>query len=603
MPIRQLPLQLANQIAAGEVVERPSSVVKELVENSIDAGATDLSLDIEQGGAKRIRLRDNGSGIAKDELALALSRHATSKIHTLDDLESIQSLGFRGEALASISSVSRLTLTSKPADQSEAWQAFCEGRDMQVQIQPAAHPQGTTVDVQDLFFNTPARRKFLRTEKTEFGHIDEVVRRIALAAPHVRIHLTHNGRKVRDYKPMRGQAAEQIDVDQALPRLKAIAGQGFAQDAVFLQHTFEQWQLHGWIAPAQACRHQGDVQYMYVNGRMMKDKLLNHAIRQAYDDSLNDDRQPTYVLYLTLPAREVDVNVHPAKHEVRFHQARQIHDFVLHSLRQAIASYKPLQDDAPSFTTTESNLNPQGPVTAANEAPAQQAYQPPPRHAYQQPHSDSAAAHSAIRQLVEQDAPAAAAYYQQLMTPAAQTSAPALTPGHSQWRRVGLLAQRYALMLQHSTQMTSDLALIDVSAVQVAVEQARLKQKLKQGLSGQPLLLPVQLELAEPLQPEQQQQLAVLGVQLKMLSTQRAVVMQVPTMLRQRDISQLLPKLIELLDATDLTEHQALHRWLAQQAELTQFSESQADYWLQESANLDIQANFLRALDWQSTLN
>lgn len=158
MPIRQLPLQLANQIAAGEVVERPSSVVKELVENSIDAGATDLSLDIEQGGAKRIRLRDNGSGIAKDELALALSRHATSKIHTLDDLESIQSLGFRGEALASISSVSRLTLTSKPAEQSEAWQAFCEGRDMQVQIQPAAHPQGTTVDVQDLFFNTPARR-------------------------------------------------------------------------------------------------------------------------------------------------------------------------------------------------------------------------------------------------------------------------------------------------------------------------------------------------------------------------------------------------------------------------------------------------------------
>ena len=241
MAIRILPPQLANQIAAGEVVERPASVVKELVENSLDAGATRIDIDIERGGEKLIRIRDNGCGIAKDELALALARHATSKIATLDDLEAIMSMGFRGEALASISSVSRLTFTSRTRDQNEAWQAYAEGREMAVTLKPAAHPAGSTVEVLDLFFNTPARRKFLRTEKTEFGHIDEVVRRIALSRFDVAINLTHNGKLMRQYRPVKAE-------DQQERRLGAICGTVFMQQALAVTWSHEELEIRGWVA-------------------------------------------------------------------------------------------------------------------------------------------------------------------------------------------------------------------------------------------------------------------------------------------------------------------------------------------------------------------
>lgn len=606
MPIRQLPLQLANQIAAGEVVERPSSVVKELVENSIDAGATELFIDIEQGGAKRIRIRDNGSGIAKEELDLALSRHATSKIHTLDDLESIVSLGFRGEALASISSVSRLTLTSKPQAQDEAWQAFCEGRDMQVQVQPAAHPAGTTVDVQDLFFNTPARRKFLRTEKTEFSHIDEVLRRIALGAPQVRILLNHNGRKVRDYRPQRKQSAgaekgiDPVDLNEAaLPRLKAVVGNAFASQAIYLQHDSEPWQLHGWIAAAEHCRHQHDIQYMYVNGRMMKDRLLNHAIRQAYGDTLADDRQPTFVLYLQVPARDVDVNVHPAKHEVRFHQARQVHDFVLQTLRQAFP-------------------------TASEQVALIQAggFQPPPRHAYAKPVAYDTAAGSNYQALMTPAANAVAesavaangatdnAAVGKAVTQTAESAYASAGPAElmqdglgadSGWTFIKLLERRYALVHRFST--TSQLALADVADLQQCVQTQRIATQLKQGLSGQPLLLPVQLSLDEPLSELCLQQLPQLGVQLKLLQPGRAVVMQVPAMLRQRSIAQCVTELIERLSTQPLTEQSALHAWLASQGTQDLYSEQQAQYWFTETLALAELEPTLRTLDWHSAVS
>jgi DNA mismatch repair protein MutL len=344
MPIRILPPQLANQIAAGEVVERPASVVKELVENSLDAGAGHIEIDIEKGGSKLIRVRDNGSGIAEQELVLALSRHATSKITDLDDLEAINSLGFRGEALASISSVSRLTLTSKTAEQSAAWQASAAGREMQVDVRPAAHPVGTSIEVLDLFFNTPARRKFLRTDKTEFSHIDELVKRLALSRYDVSWQLTHNGQSVRRLK------AATTD-EQRQKRVAALCGRAFAEQAAFIENRYGDVRIWGWIVQPQACSAQLQCQYSYVNGRMMRDKLLNHAIRQAYGDSLGPEQQPAFVLYLELDPRQVDVNVHPAKHEVRFHQARLIHDFVVSALADALAQLSPVTVAAPAVSS------------------------------------------------------------------------------------------------------------------------------------------------------------------------------------------------------------------------------------------------------------
>jgi DNA mismatch repair protein MutL len=332
LPIQILPARLANQIAAGEVVERPASVVKEIVENSLDSGATSIEIDIEKGGHKRILIRDNGSGIPHDELALALSRHATSKIAKLDDLDTICSLGFRGEALASISSVARLSLSSKPKEQTQAWQAHCEGRDMQVQLNPVAHPDGTSVDVVDLFFNTPARRKFLKTEKTEFTHIDEVVRRIALSRFDVSFSLKHNGKLLRKYPAVKAQNSE-------LKRLNTICGKEFSEQSIELNSQFQKFELKGWLAQPEQAKTQGEFQYFYVNGRMMRDKLINHAVRQAFEGLIGADLHPAYVLYLTLEPNQVDVNVHPAKHEVRFHQARLVHDFIYRALTDALNQY------------------------------------------------------------------------------------------------------------------------------------------------------------------------------------------------------------------------------------------------------------------------
>ncbi|MEZ8609561.1 DNA mismatch repair endonuclease MutL [Vibrio sp. 10N.239.311.G01] len=339
MTIKILPARLANQIAAGEVVERPASVVKELVENSLDSGATRIDIDIEKGGAKMIRVRDNGKGIVKDELALALSRHATSKIHTLDDLEAIVSLGFRGEALASISSVARLTMTSRPATQDQAWAAHSEGRDMQVKLQPAAHPIGTSVEVLDLFFNTPARRKFLRTEKTEFTHIDELLKRIALSRFDVTINLRHNGKMIRQYRAAKTEV-------QAEKRIAAVCGNPFVRHMLEIELEHQGLKLHGWITTPEGARQQSDLQYCYVNGRMMRDKLINHAIRQSYETSLRPDQFATYVLFIELDPHQVDVNVHPAKHEVRFHQARLVHDFIYQALSDGLAQSKQI-DAAP----------------------------------------------------------------------------------------------------------------------------------------------------------------------------------------------------------------------------------------------------------------
>lgn len=343
--IQILSPQLANQIAAGEVVERPSSVVKELVENSLDAGASRIDIEIERGGAKLIRIHDNGSGIAKEDLTLALERHATSKIATLEDLAAIMSMGFRGEALASISSVSRLILTSRVETQTEAWQAYAEGREMNVTLKPAAHPIGTTVEVLDLFYNTPARRKFLRTEKTEFSHIDEIVRRIALARFNVAINLHHNGKLVRQYRATNSE-------EQYERRLAAICGTSFIQNALKLCWQHGDLAIKGWITNPYLGK-TAEIQYCYVNGRIMRDRLINHAIRQAYADRLQEEQQAAYVLYLTIDPHQVDVNVHPAKQEVRFHQARLVHDFIYQGVNTVLSQQHQKQFNQVSVSSNQ----------------------------------------------------------------------------------------------------------------------------------------------------------------------------------------------------------------------------------------------------------
>ena len=333
--IHVLSPRLSNQIAAGEVVERPASIVKELVENALDAGSTQIDIDCEAGGIGRIRIRDNGAGIRSNELPLALSRHATSKISALDDLEAVSTLGFRGEALASIASVTRLDLISAVEGEAGSMVSV-EGRDMSPSIEAFGHPRGTTVDVRDLFFNTPARRKFLKTEKTEFGHIDAVVSRQALGRFDVGFRLTHQGRVTRHLPPAVSGSVQS-------ERIANLLGRGFMDAALVVDSSATGLSLKGWACRATFNRAQADCQNVFVNGRVVRDKLVSHALRQAYRDVLFHGRHPCYLLYLELDPAQVDVNVHPTKHEVRFRDSRLIYDFLLRSISRVLADDRPDQ--------------------------------------------------------------------------------------------------------------------------------------------------------------------------------------------------------------------------------------------------------------------
>jgi DNA mismatch repair protein MutL len=345
MRIQLLPDQLISQIAAGEVVERPASALKELLENSLDAGSSDIQVALQQGGIKQIRVADNGAGVAKEDLELALTRHATSKIASLEDLECVASLGFRGEALASIASISRTQLLSRQADAKHAWRIASEGSDISV-IEPAALDTGTVIEVSDLYFNTPARRKFLKTEGTEFGHCEEVFNRIALSRPDVALMLQHNGRALSRYA-----------VSQPERRFAEVLGSEFAAESISLDESAAGLRLWGMAAKPTFNRNSRDTQYVYVNGRFVRDKLIAHAIRQAYQDVLHHDRHPAFVLFLELDPTLVDVNVHPAKTEVRFRDAQAMHRFIFHSLNKALA----LPTGASSaVTASQAGYNPFG---------------------------------------------------------------------------------------------------------------------------------------------------------------------------------------------------------------------------------------------------
>ena len=345
MSIKQLPPHLINQIAAGEVVERPASAIKELLENALDAGATQIDIDIEQGGVKRIRIRDNGQGIPKAELPLALSRHATSKIASLDDLENVLSFGFRGEALPSIASISRLTVSSKSQDADEAWQLQGNGQEQFDDPEPCAHATGTTIDVRDLFFNVPARRKFLKTEKTEFRHLEDVVKKVALSRFETGFTLRHNQKPVLNLKPA-------TNVEMAERRVAEICGPAFTEQSIRVEHEGADLKLTGWIGLPTFSRSQADLQFFYVNHRIVKDRVVTHAIRQSYQDVLYHGRHPAYVLFLDIDPTKVDVNAHPTKHEVRFRESSLVHGFMYRSLHKTLADLRP-QDQLSADTQTD----------------------------------------------------------------------------------------------------------------------------------------------------------------------------------------------------------------------------------------------------------
>lgn len=525
--INLLSQRLANQIAAGEVVERPASVVKELLENSLDSEATRLDIDIEQGGVKLIRIRDNGAGILKEDLPLALSRHATSKISELTDLETIASLGFRGEALASISSVSRLTLQSRArvAEDELAWQVQAEGQEMLAEVIPVSHPHGTTVEVRDLFFNTPARRKFLRTEKTEFARIEETFKRLALSRFDVQFTVNHNQRAVHQLQAARSEFEKQR-------RVSLVCGPAFVESSVSVDVERAGLRLWGWVSLPTFSRSQADLQYFYVNGRIIRDKLVAHAIKQAYRDVLFQGRHPAYVLYLELAPAAVDVNVHPTKHEVRFRDSRLVHDFLFSALHKALAEVRP-EDQIPNDMepSHESLLGGSGIHSEAmGQIQSQDALSlgrpvPSNNYSYQQlrdngrktpQHAAGFAHKNALTELYHTDA-----------------EIPPLGFALAQLHGIYILAQN-----------KGGLIVVDMHAAHERITYERMKTAASaEQLKMQPLLVPVSLAVSEAeadCAEEQHQILVSLGIELERVAAESIVVRQVPALLKDSNVEQLV---------------------------------------------------------------
>ena len=513
--IRPLPDQLISQIAAGEVIERPSAVVKELLENALDAGATQVTIRLEAGGVKRISITDNGCGIPPEQMPLSLARHATSKIASLTDLENVSTLGFRGEALASIVSVSQLTLTSRSEGQAHAWQISGHASDNAV---PASGAQGTVIDVQDLYFNTPARRKFLKTEPTEFGHCAEVVRRIALARPDVRFTLSHNGKTVDHWQE-----------NTAAQRSAQILGDEFAQARLPLEEAAGPLTLQGFVGLPTAARSRADSQYFYVNGRFVRDKLLTHAVRSAYQDVLHGDRFPSYVLRLDLDPSLVDVNVHPSKIEVRFRDSRAVHQFVFHAVNRALArTSATAQGTAPAPMPAASGAMPwiQNQPRQASFGVAQNTF----RYGEMFRDAGSSAASSA---------PAAyQSYPSSLSALSGLSSASAALETETEEFPLGFaLAQLHGVFVL--AQNRAGLVLVDMHAAHERILYEQFKLALQSdSVQLQPLLIPVTL-IADPVDigtvEENGEVLAALGFDMAVLSPTTLAIRAIPALLANSD--------------------------------------------------------------------
>ena len=528
--IKVLPDLLISQIAAGEVVERPASVLKELLENSLDAGATEVQVLLDAGGIARMQVEDDGGGIAREDFTLALARHATSKIGSLEDLEAVGSLGFRGEALASIASVARITLTSRNGGSPHAFSLNSEGP-VSGSVEPAARQPGTTVTVADLYFNTPARRKFLRTEATEFGHCEGVFHRIALARPDVAFLLKHNGRVSAHY---RAQAVGE--------RVAAILGKEFLAASLPVEAEAGTLSLRGFAGAPQAARSRADQQYFFVNGRYVRDRLLSHAVREAYADVLHGDRQPAYALFLELDPRGVDVNVHPAKTEVRFRDSRSIHQFVFHAVKRALS---PGAGRAPVAYAQVDNRE-----HSIAPRPAYAPYQPglgveQPAAAYQALFAGASGSSTAV---FEAPAP-----LRPQPLPASPPGAQPLGFAIAQLHGVYVLAQNVA-----------GLVLVDMHAAHERIVYEKMRRSLDAGaLQRQALLVPamfqanaVEVATAE----EQQEALDKLGFEIGVASPTTLAVRAVPSSLAGGDLASLARSVLADLREFGATEALATRR-------------------------------------------
>ena len=555
--IALLSQRLANQIAAGEVVERPASVVKELLENCLDAGADRVEIEVEQGGTKLIRIRDNGAGIEKGDLGLALSRHATSKISNLDDLENIASLGFRGEALASICSVSRLELTSRSRSVSEesAWRVEAAGQEMSTAVSPASHPHGSTVEVRDLFFNTPARKKFLRTEKTEFDRLDEVVKRLALSRFDVAFLLRHNQRAIHHLDVARSEQEKQR-------RVAMVCGPAFVENSIHIDIEASGLRLWGWVSLPTFSRSQADLQYFYVNGRIIRDKLVSHAVKQAYKDVLFHGRHPAFVLYLELQPALVDVNVHPTKHEVRFRDSRLVHDFLFRALHKALAGVRP-QDSLAAHSERETYapgaLDPdtgellQTSGTGAGEFSGQGSI------SFNAPAYGASASGSAHYSSFAQQGLTPTQVSEQINTYAELSKdedVPPLGFAIAQLHGIYILAQNKI-----------GLVVVDMHAAHERITYERMKESAaNDGIKAQPLLVPLSIAVSQAeadCAEQQAEALLALGLGVERVASESIVVRQIPVILASADIEQLVRDVL-----ADVREHGSSERISNYQDEL-----------------------------------
>ena len=533
--IHILSPQLANQIAAGEVVERPASVLKELCENSLDAGAQRVDVEVEQGGIKLIKVRDDGCGISEADLPLALSRHATSKITDLDDLEAVSTLGFRGEALASIASVSRLTLTSNSGD-SKGWKAISEGRDMNVELQPAPHPRGSSVEVRDLFFNTPARRKFLRTEGTEYKRIYDGIKKLALSRMDVAFSLRHNQKVQFNLRPATNHAEQE-------KRVADICGPLFMEQALYIDNDRTGIRLWGWIGLPTFSRSQPDLQHFFVNGRSIRDKVVSHAVRQAYQDVLYHGRHPAYVLFLEILPSDVDVNVHPTKHEVRFRESGSIHSFVSSTLKNALASDRPqdhLQTGSENPSTRIEGLT-QGNALENQLQQSSLSLLSTPSSGYQQRWQGSQSGFNSVNTPLSN--------YQSLYSGQGQDQAegeheiPPLGFAIAQLKGIFILAEN-----------SHGLIVVDMHAAHERITYEQMKQAFEdQSLASQPLLVPESLALSQREADIVEAHYGLfeqLGFSIERVALESVIVREIPAILRGSKVEGLLRDVV-----SDLLEH------------------------------------------------
>lgn len=537
MPIRQLPSHLINQIAAGEVVERPASVVKELLENSLDAGAGRVEIDIEQGGIKLIRIRDNGCGIPESEVALALSRHATSKISSLEDLEQVASLGFRGEALPSIASVSRMRLISATAAGESGYSVSVSGSEV-LEPAPAPHPEGTTIEVRDLFYNTPARRRFLRTEKTEFGHLQKLVRRIVLSRFPVAFRLTHNGKPLFDLPAANDRPSQE-------QRVARICGNEFIEHALYIEHSLGDMRLWGWIARPTFSRSQPDMQHIFLNGRAVRDKTVTHAVKHAYRDVLFHGRYPACVLFLEIDPKAVDVNAHPAKHEVRFRDSRPVHDFIRRTIEAALAETRPAGSAA--------ELAAKAPATAAGLLPDY-------RQPYQQQSIGLSRAQACDRGGVYAPRSGNDMFYESLATLSSDDVNNADLPplGYA-------VAQLHGIYILAENQ--DGLVIVDAHAAHERVTYEKLKASVAAGgVQSQPLLIPLTINVAEAeadLVEVHQDYFSGLGLEVGRTGLDTVMLRQIPVLIGDRNAEALLRDML-----SDIAETGSSERLQAKQDEV-----------------------------------